>query len=126
MKEFEKKEASNFHEACKTLNDINKSISKWESDYIEAKESFINRSKERRITLIKEKDDIMTDLNKLENDKNNIILYKQGWKESSELYEKMNICIKDEKNTFNALCELEDEPAQIENINEVHNMVHNE
>lgn len=85
MKEFEQKDAQNFYEACNYLNEINARISTWESDYIESKEGFINRCKERRLLLHKEKEEMMAKLNKIETEKTNLILKEEGYEESKIL-----------------------------------------
>jgi len=42
------------------------------------------------------------------------------------MFRKMEQCSKDEKHTFDALCQLEDEPQPIDNMAEVMVMVQNE
>jgi len=71
MKKFDTKEAKEFSKCARGLNEINSKISDWETQYIEAKESFINKCKERRTQLFKEKDEIMVQLSKQEVSKNN-------------------------------------------------------
>ena len=62
MKDFDKYDGNNFLNACKALNEINKNIPKWESEISEIKEQFVNKCEERRLNLIKEKNDITNDL----------------------------------------------------------------
>lgn len=126
MYDFQTKDAKLFHDTCNLLNDVNNRISIWESDQIEAKESFINKCKDRRIKLLKDRDEIITTLNEFETNKNNLLLQKEGMDESKVLYERVKSCINDDENTQKALHELEDEPAQIDNLKEVAKMVENE
>jgi len=51
---------------------------------------------------------------------------KEAHQEAKELHERMQKCVKDDKNTFEALKELEEEPAKIENMADVALMVENE
>ena len=63
MKDFDKSDANNFLNACKALNEMNKNIPKWESEFGEIKEQLVNKCKERLLNLNEEKNDIMNDLN---------------------------------------------------------------
>jgi len=73
-KEVESGDKNQFHEACKVLNEINKNISIWETEFSEIKENFVNRCKEIRIKLIKKKNDILEELEKQETNYNAPIL----------------------------------------------------
>lgn len=126
MKKFDNKEAREFRKCAVGLNEINGKISEYETQYIETKESFINKCKERRIALVKEKDEYMVQLSKQEVTKNNPYLMKEAQEEASKLHTNMQQCVKDDKNTFEALKELEEEPARIENIKDVAQMVEHE
>lgn len=75
---------------------------------------------------MKEKDEIMVQLSKQEVSKNNPYLVKEAHIEAKELHERMQKCVKDDKNTFEALRELEEEPAKIENMLDVSKMVEHE
>jgi len=99
MKDFDKNEANSFHNACKALNDINKSISKWESEFSEIKEQFVNKCKERRLQLIKEKNDIMNDLGVQEKVNTAPILYIAASEVMEKMNERMKTCDRDNKHT---------------------------
>jgi len=126
MKDFDKSDASVFHNACKTLNEINKMIPKWESEFSEIKEQFVNKCKERRVQLIKEKNDIMNDLSIQEKVNTAPILYLTASEVMEKMNERMRTVEKDNKHTYDALCQLEDEPSLIDNIGEMVQMVKNE
>lgn len=51
---------------------------------------------------------------------------KEAQEEASKLHANMQQCVKDDKNTFEALKELEEEPAKIENMSDVALMVEHE
>jgi len=117
---------NHFKEACKVLNEINKNIPTWETEFSEIKENFVNRCKDIRIKLTKKKNDIMNDLATQEKDNINPILYAQAHKKIEEIYNRMKECDNDNRHTYDALCQLEEEPALIDNIDEVQQMVENE
>jgi len=68
----------------------------------------------------------MVQLSKQEVSKNNPYLVKEAHIEAKELNERMQKCVKDDKNTYEALKELEEEPAKIENMLDVSKMVEHE
>lgn len=102
-----------------TLNTIIDKLNSYEHDYAETKENFINNCKERRSSMNKERDDIIHSLVGLEKiDK--LIQKEKGLEEAKRLYELVVSLKRDAENTFKALCELEEEPPIIENLEDIY------
>lgn len=56
-----------FSIACKCLNDINKNFPTWDDNYNDTKETFVSKCRERRLELIKLKNEILKSIETIEN-----------------------------------------------------------
>jgi len=66
----------------------------------------------------KERDEISTQMNGLEKiDK--LIQKEKGVETSDQVYKSINLLVADAENTYRALCELEEEPPIIENLEDI-------
>jgi len=116
-----------FHSACKNLNEINKKIDDWDENFMTAKESFVDKCRERRLQLKTEISGMEDAIKTIYNKYNNVILYNDGAAESKKLFETLKICEEDDENTFNAINELGDEePHKLDELTNTKEIVENE